>query len=253
MVAKLMKHDFIALLKIFIGVGSATLVLSIVSCIFLLTDPFGAFTTITLFMAFMGIVILVVSSFVASITQFYKSLFTGEGYLTFSLPATPSQILISKLLSAIVMMVASSVVAFVCVCIIFAGFSPEAAEVMLSLFQSLFDVFTEYIASDPLLAFEAILLMLSTIPLSLLFFFLVMSLAQLFTNHRKLIAVAGVIIFYWIISVFSAYCYNPLLGLAGEASTHLSMWIQIIVNVGLDVGMFFATRYIIMNKVNLIV
>lgn len=47
---------------------------------------------------------MVFAAFVSSVVQFSRSLYTGEGYLTFSLPVSTDQLLIGKMLAAIIAM-----------------------------------------------------------------------------------------------------------------------------------------------------
>ena len=110
-----------------------------------------------------------------------------------------------------------------------------------------------YFATDPLLATELIVLLISVIPMSMLEFYLIASVGQLFTKSRKgmtaLIAIGGI----FVLSLLSVLVYQPILEACEGVSPHLPIWIMIIVNFAVDVGCFLIVRYILSHKVNLIV
>ncbi len=90
--------------------------------------------------------------------------------------------------------------------------------------------------------------------MGLLLIYLVISVGQLFTAHRKMITFSIAIVFLLIVlPILNTYCLQKILNAAAHVSFHLSNWIQIIVYLAIDVGSFFAVRYILKNKVNLIV
>ena len=173
--------------------------------------------------------------------------------MTFSLPVSATQLLMSKLISAIVAMFIGVVVFVLSCTIIFSGFGGALWEEVVDNVSQILNLYGSLLSSDPLLIVEFILLLIVQIPMSLLFFFLIESLGQMFTNHRKGytfgIAIAAIVV----ISLLSSLCLEPILELLAKANTHLVSWIQIIVYAGLDVGFFFATRYILTHKLNLVV
>lgn len=110
-----------------------------------------------------------------------------------------------------------------------------------------------YLASDPMLIVELVLSVIVSIPMSLLVLYLIASIGQLFTKHRKLISVAiGIAALIVVLPLLNTYCFQPILEAAQEVSIHLSMWIQIIAYAAIDVGCFFLVRYILTHKLNLI-
>ncbi len=189
---------------------------------------------------------LSISGVILCVKRFYQSLFTGEGYMTFSLPVTPTQLLFSKLLSSLVATL--SCYGVLAAALFIAGNS----DVLFGLypFGSLSSL-GEYFAAQPLYAVESVLLLLGQIPASLLFFFLMASIGQLFSKGRAGITIG--------LSLACAFVFSLLFGTllpaatVWEVSEHVLMWIWIAVTYGFCIGSFFVIRYLLMHKVNLIV
>lgn len=105
MLGKLMKHEWIATRRILLPVNLTILLITFIGCIFLGTDLLQSENSVPLTVllillyAFSMIAISLVSS-IYLLIRFYRNLFTAEGYLMFTLPVTPVQLLNSKLLVA---------------------------------------------------------------------------------------------------------------------------------------------------------
>ncbi len=129
MLRKLLKYDFRALWKIdllltlvaigaslaggyafgmFADYSESTTTPEIFS---VMTMLFGMACVMTVFA---GVFVMSIMAYV----RFYKNLYTDEGYLTFTLPATRRQILISKSITNILTMLYSAVVVIVCMLLI---------------------------------------------------------------------------------------------------------------------------------------
>lgn len=130
MLGKLFKHDMRANSKLLfpatlLVVGLAllgTLALRVITSVlvpFLENDSGVAwFLTIGLgtlcAMSVFAIFVYSVATSIMVVVHYYRNLFTGEGYLTFTLPVTTGNILVSKLLSSVLWMFISAVVAILC-------------------------------------------------------------------------------------------------------------------------------------------
>ena len=106
-----MKHELRALFRVILAVGLSALVLSGVAALFVWLNPQGYLGILLFFLSIMMSSVLLFVGIIFSIRQFYASLFTGEGYMTFSLPVTPMQLLWSKLISALLASLFCSVIA----------------------------------------------------------------------------------------------------------------------------------------------
>ena len=101
MLSKLLKHEFKATARLLLPLYLVLLVLTIVDRIALGIDFKGALEVIPGFATFAyitSIIAIAVISLVIVISRFYKNLMTDEGYLMFTLPVKPFQLINSKLL-----------------------------------------------------------------------------------------------------------------------------------------------------------
>ncbi len=248
-----MKHELIALFRALLYVGAIVLVMAILTRIGIIVDS-SVFVEISSVLLVFGVFILLACAFITSIARFWSSFFTGEGYMTFSLPATPAQILIAKMLSALVAMFFGVIVAIVAVLIATLGTSVDILRIIAEFSWEYIQMIASYLSSDPLVAVEAVVLVISAIPMTLLFFYLIMSIGQLFTKGRKGLTFVMFIGAYWVVSILEILLYDPFLEFLLESGgLHAWLWVQIGVNFALDFGMFFIVRYILLHKVNLII
>lgn len=254
MVRKLMKHELIALFRIayipaIVMVGLAILLR--ISAEGTNEGNIAFVVILTMFYIFALCATLIVS-YVLGISRFYKSFFSGEGYMTLSLPATASQLIWSKLLSSLIVMAFGTVSCLLSACVFFIGLPGEFYAEMIEVFGELGQLISFAIQQEPMLLVEAIIQFIAMLPAGLLVFYLVISIAQLFTTKNRkgmifLIYFGGA----FICGIVSSLVVEPLMGLMAEVSYHLSMWMSILFYVAVDVGCFFIVRYILTHKVNM--
>ena len=251
MVGKLIKHELFSTVRVAAIPAAVMIILAVLSRIMLETSNPGLAFMIIMFYFFFVFATLLIGYFFG-IHSFYQSLFTGNGYLTLSLPVSADQLIWAKLISAITVMFASIIVTILSACIFFIGLPAEVYEeieegfIYIGEIISLADI-------EPLFVFELILLMIIGVPMSFLVFYAVMCVGQLFTvKNRKGIAIALYIglLFAW--STLNQLVFEPILAKAAEVSIHLSMWLRIVFYAAVTVGSYFIVRYIIRNKVNLL-
>ena len=117
MFAKLLKHEFFSVRKILTGLCIAAIIAGLLGGLIMwnmtqqlngaeLDSEKTAMLTIISMLVFMGIYVslfaFLISSFIILYLRFYRSKFTDEGYLTFTLPATTHQILLSSILNQLI-------------------------------------------------------------------------------------------------------------------------------------------------------
>lgn len=106
MLRKLLKYDFRANMKIFLFVWPAILVFAVLEHFMLQANLDDRLMTIlvnlTTMLYGLAIVAACVFALVISITRFYSGLLRDEGYLMFTLPVRPWQLIVSKFLTALV-------------------------------------------------------------------------------------------------------------------------------------------------------
>lgn len=258
MVRKLMKHELFALFRVLVFFMIGAVVFGVLGRIFVAVnygggEEGGPLAFLFILFHIFAVLALVIAAYALGISRFYKTLFTGEGYLTLSLPATPTQILWSKLLSTLVAVLAAGAVSALTVSIYLIGWNQEIMQELGNFLSGLWNMNVEIVIADPLYLVEAIVQGILVLPVWLLLIYAGMGIGQLFSTHRKLFMFLVFFGGYIVLSIFSELCLTPILEAANEVSGHLAGWITIALTAGADVGCFFLTRFILKYKVNLTV
>ena len=264
MVKKLLKHELYALFRILIFIAAAAVLFAVLSRVLIYVNmasyekTAGNLTVVlflVIFFYIIAICALVTAAWALGISRFYKTLFTGEGYMTLSLPVTPMQLIWAKLLSSLIAMAFASVVSILSLGIFLIGWNSGIMESIGGVFGELFGLLAEFLKNEPLYLVEYLILGIVSIPMSLLVVYAIICVGQMFTSRRGVLTVLIVFGVYTVSSLFNAFALTPLMNVfvdLGDVGTHLSLWLQIVMYVAVDVGCFFLVRYILKNKVNLI-
>ena len=205
MVKKLFKHELNAYWRILLPMWGILLAVALFGRIiqFFEFDHFVYDIVNGSSILFYGIAVTVALVFpvVFSIIRFYKNLFTGEGYLSFTLPVTVAQHINVKVLAAVVMALLSFVAALVSLCVITAG------DVLVELWKAGSYIFnylhTEIGGHLWWFMLEAVVLMLVMLVGQALYYDTCISIGQLFRKNRVLAAVGVYFGFYMITQVIS--------------------------------------------------
>lgn len=255
MVAKFIKHELYSIGRVAIIPAAVMVLFAVLARIMLETSEVGIMAIIFMFY-FFSIMATLLVGFFFGISSFYQSLFTGNGYLTLSLPLSADKLILSKLLAAIIIFIASVIVCGMSSFIFLIGVEYNILQEIGNAFASMFEELTAIFGSADvaLVAVESSLLSIISLPMSFLLFYAVMSIGQLFTvKNRKGVAIALYIglIFTW--SLLRELVIGHILNAMANVSIHLMMWVIIAFVAGVAVGCYFITRHIIKNKVNLLV
>ncbi len=199
MVKKLFKHEIRSYLRVFIPVYLILLGIALLGRViqFFETET-TAYTIIagsSLFAFYIALCATMVMSVVLAIVRYYRNLFTGEGYLTFTLPVTTNQLLLVKLFTAMFFEVISLIVAAVSLCIYTAGdLLTEIGKAGAYLFDKVYDKlgghFWGYLA-------EGIVLLVVAAAAGFLLYYLCICIGQLFNKNRVLAAFGIYAAFYF--------------------------------------------------------
>lgn len=114
MLSKLIGYEFKSTRRIFLPAYAVILLLSIVNSIFIalpnamdsISIPFGILLTVYI-LAMFAVCIL---TFAYMISRFYKNLLGDEGYLMFTLPARPSQLIWAKCITSTLWMLFTTII-----------------------------------------------------------------------------------------------------------------------------------------------
>lgn len=205
MVKKLFKHEYLAWLRVLPVLYIITFGVAAMHRLIQLFENDSVYYNIisgsAIFMYVVMLMVCLAAPTVFSIARFYKNMFTGEGYLTLTLPVKPSDHLWVKALTVVSFDILSLLACFISFMIISAGdvFSEvcKAAWYLLeAVFEKLGGHFVAYGA-------EVCLLLLVASFLSCLLYYTCICIGQLFRKNRILAAVGVYFGFYLVTQVFS--------------------------------------------------
>ena len=265
MLGKLYKHEFVGLYRILFPIyaflicmaGGLRLLLLVNSEAVLLKIVLNITITLTIFLA----VGLMFASFVLIIVNFYKSLLSKQGYLTFSLPFKASTHIICKLVCAVVSMITSIIAELLALLIILGDFSffDNFFEIMKTMITQGKEIFglTKLI----LLIAEVLIVALVTLCSSILMFFASMAIGQQFKN-KILGAIVSYFAIYTAVQIILLLVTAVLSSLASDifvpntAGEIFFVWQNIMLFVFFvalveAVGYFLLTNYFLSKKLNL--
>ena len=198
MVKKLFKHEFIAYwrvmsivyLVLFTVAGAGRVIQ------FFETDstPYKIVFTFSCITYGISILAALGFTFVLGIVRFYKNLFTGEGYLTLTLPVTPSQHIWVKVATAVCMELVTLVAVLLSGCIITAG--DMLVEIWKAVAYLLGQLWGEIGAQSIAIGSEIAVLFLLGSFSSYLLYYTFIAIGQLFKKHRILAAVGAYFVYY---------------------------------------------------------
>lgn len=125
MVRKLYKHEILAWLRVLCIIFGIVLAVSVLHRVIQIFENDSLYYSIingsASFMYGMALLVCIMAPVVFGVVRFYKNLFTGEGYLTFTLPVRAADHLWVKLWTAVGFSVVSGIVCVISVLIITAG------------------------------------------------------------------------------------------------------------------------------------
>ncbi len=193
MMSKLLKYDLRANMKIFILIWPAMLLFAGLQRLLLNFHYEGALASalITLLTTLMVLSMLAAFTlcFVICIIRFYSGLLRREGYLMFTLPVKPWQLLLSKFLTALFTLAVTAVLSYGGIALMFSG--TTGVQQLLHGIKEFFGA----LSFGPALLF--VLLMLAALANMILRVYFVSCLGHLFRRMRIFFS----ILFYYIISI----------------------------------------------------
>ena len=202
---------------------------------------------------------------VFGIQRFYKNMFTGEGYLTHTLPVTADAHIWVKALTTGAMTLLSALVVALSVVILSAG---ELLTEIVKAFQYLVGkIPAEYVSHVWIFALELLVLMAVTCVFGPMLYYACVCVGQLFRKNRVAAAV-GVYFAYNYITQFISSAVIGLLAQSGSQlpenlleqvpttlevlkAYHSVLWVGIVWTVFLGLIYYFVCHYVISKKLNL--
>lgn len=201
MVKKLFKHEFSAYLRILLPIYAILLVIAVFGRI---TFAFKNDTVVYNIIYGSSCALFGIAAFTAllfsawyGVIRFYKNLFSGEGYLSFTLPVTPAQHLWVKSTTAVTCGFCTTVVIFLSLAIFTKG--PLIAELWKAADYALGKLPAEYNDNVVIIAIEIVVLLLVSAYSSYFMYYSCITIGQLAKKNRVLAAI-GVYFGYYVIT-----------------------------------------------------
>jgi hypothetical protein len=278
MLAKLLKYDIRSVkrfgLPILLAVAAAT-VLGSAAIGGIIGSTGGAaegsialsILLIFLFLAIVAVVLVLALAVagvqIAVYVDFYRSLVSDEGYLTFTLPVKAWQILLSKLLNALIWSTIVGAAVMASVSVLFTvGVLVDTGELIG--FSEIVYVFTSFLDMMDTIPPGAVALLLQMPILSfvmavnsLLLFFMAIFFGSVLAKKHKLIAAIGCVfgvnmIYNFFVQIFSLFLSLPL-SFASDPLLYLNIFLPvcILLLAVLSVVFFKLTEHMMEKKLNL--
>ncbi len=217
-------------------------------------------------MLVISVIVSLIISVIVSIKRFYTNMFSAEGYLTMTLPATPTQHILVKLSVAVISVLGAVLVSLIAVAIATMG------EVLIEIFKAggyLFSRYFERLGGHGIAyIFELLLTVIVVGASQLLLYYACISIGQFARKKRVLFACVAYFVYYvftqimgtlfiitvsmsprWLKAVINAFADFAIMNPNGAA--HMVIWGIILFYAVQAVVFFFVSRYIIKNKLNL--
>ena len=266
MLGKLLKYDFRSVSREYMLLWPAALLIALVMrfTIFSRLDTVennllaNITNVLTVFIYIAVLVAMFIITLLFIIQRFYKGVLGGEGYLMNTLPVRPWQLVTSKLICAVVLLLVSTAVAALSVFLMF----PISLQDILRIdFSTLWERLMEVFPSFPLLVVEFILCSLAGTIASVTQLYFAMALGNLFGKNRLLGSIVSYVGISMVLNILStvvttilsmsATYYYKLWAETPAVTFHAFLWFAIIASILLSVVFFFGTTYILKNKLNL--
>lgn len=263
MFGKLLKYEFKSTAKWYLLITLIALGLSILTGIIsgssvpsfvnMEVDTMQMVTGTLGILIFGGVIGLYLSNYYIIIRRFYSNLYGREGYLTWTLPASPHAIILSKFVGALV-------ASLYCIFLLFlSGFI--AILVMGAVMgQDLSPVFTIFEAFSHSIVYWIIIWWIFTTASGIFLFYVSIALGQLFQNRRGLKAILFFFLLCIVLSIIGTAVqpvrnFNDLLNLLYNYGNMEELGISFIPGLIYEVikivSMYFTIHYISKYKLNL--
>lgn len=270
MVKRLFKYEISAAMRSLLAMEVIVLGIALLTRIvqFFEVDSvaYGIVRTSAIVMLCVSIIVSIIMSVILSIKRFYTNIFSAEGYLTMTLPATPTQHIIVKLVVAVLSVVGAILVSLL------AGAVATMGEVFIEVCKAVGYIskvyFDSYGGHGIAYVFEVILMLLVSLSSSLLIYYACISVGQMASKKRVLFAFVAYFAYYSLTQILGTillilvaigpdwlknllYWFETFSMNHPIAVIHIVLWLVTVYFLVLSVVFFFISNYIIKNKLNL--
>ena len=264
MVKKLFKHEYFALWRLMIPIWCVLFGVSVFGRLIQLFEQDNvAYDIINgSSIVFYCVVVLAVLAcpVVLAVIRFYRNLFTGEGYLMFTLPVTPAQHIWVKLIVAVTTQIVNIFALIVSVAVFtFGDMAVEIGKAAWYLLKMLADVCDGQL---PILSIEAVNVLVLLLASNLLLYYGCICIGQMAHKARILAAVGAYFGFYVIAQALETLLLIVFAFIDMEkvtlwmtehmiATAHIGMWYYTLQSLVLSGIFFFICHYLMKRRLNL--
>lgn len=263
MLRKLLKYEFRATGRTFLPMFVAVVIISVVSRVLYSDNISQALQGSSWFVdlvygmtAFMYVAVICamfVMALIVLIQRFQKNLMGDEGYLMFTLPVRPWQLITAKSAAALVWSAASCAVAMLAVMILgsqYGGFFEGFGRAAESFAWFCFEVGVPV----PLMIFEILLIMLVSFFSGAMMIYASIALGHLWPRHKNagaIVSFAGLCIVMQVITTALTHILDSINFFNQDYNLQLFIWLIIAYLLLFTAAYFVITNYILSHRLNL--
>lgn len=282
MLGKLLKYENKTLAKTLFPLGIGVLLVALLGAFMMKLNLFlegrasefvsslvGITTAILLIFSFLAIISAAFIAVFLILQRYYKSFFTDEGYLTFTLPVKTHELLFTKLISSILwsLFIALCVVAGIVLFGLFGTsvgwINDEVSDFFRLLFEEIGRFFGEFKGVAVLQTVEGIFLGIGTLCMQFLMYELAITLGSIIAKKHKILASIGMyfgvnfacqtinsilVLFAFPVLLFEG---NDAINLEVPQTLTLFLLFPLILYAVYSVVFFLINRHLLKNKLNL--
>lgn len=260
MLKKLLKHELYATGKILLPLYGITLIISLVNRILInintLSGPIKIIQSFAIMAYVISIIATVFVTFVIIILRFYKNLMSDEGYLMFTLPVKPSQLINSKLIVSLIWNIVSVIVVIAALTILL--ISPERMDTLKGFLDLIISTIKNSFGDNfIILTIETIIITILSLIQQILLIYVSIAVGSLFNGHRVLGSFASYIGINTVVQIFVTFIMFGGAYIMGssieelESIPHLVLPISIVIILIFSTIYYVTTNYIFNKKLNL--
>ena len=254
MLNKLIKHEFKATWKYFLAINVAALILGLIAGLIGYNvagnyDDLPTTVVVLLWLSLVGYLFALAAAAIlttiCNVVRYYRSLYTAQGYLTFTLPATTTEILSAKMIVAFIWQILMSICIVLSLMFLAGGFMiyglQNNPEDILEFFDDFFSGFSDLMGIVGVAGvIRYIFNMILSIMVSLMMYFFAISIGQLWQKHKIL----G--------SVLAFFGIRFLYGTASSIISLLTGSFRLMIVESSDPGKFFSHTTIVSLVISLV-
>lgn len=257
MLGKLLKYEFKATGRVFLPMFGALLIISVMNRLFSSLN-FKIPSIIGTIISVILIIGILVLTLIITIQRFSKNLLGSEGYLMFTLPVRSDSLIWSKLITATVWNIISTILVITAISIM--ALSDINFKEIIKLISDGLKLLDITGGQIPLFFLETVIAIILALFSFILMLYACLTLGMLVDKHRGLCAFAVFVIFNIISQIITSLAattgflrgiYDFIIGLPINQMIHVSFISIIIIELIDCVIFYFITKFMLTRKLNL--